>query len=52
MGKRLLSLKPAGTFPDYRAEVFQRLLEERFVIDRQEQLASGTRTLYAATPRA
>ncbi|MDX6257119.1 MAG: hypothetical protein QOJ11_3453 [Frankiales bacterium] len=52
MGKRLLSLKPAGTFPDYRAEVFHRLLEERFVIDRQEQLASGTRTLYAATPRA
>ncbi len=51
MGKRLLSLKPAGTFPDYRAEVFERLLEERFVIDRREQLASGTRTLYAATPR-
>ncbi len=52
MGKRLLSLKPAGTFPDYRAEVFERLLEERFVIDRREQLASGTRTLFAATPRA
>jgi SAM-dependent methyltransferase len=51
MGKRLLSLKPAGTFPDYRAEVFERLLEERFVIDRRERLASGTRTLYAATPR-
>ena len=52
MGVRLLSLKPAGTFPDYRAEVFERLLEERFVVDRREQLASGTRTLYAATPRA
>jgi SAM-dependent methyltransferase len=51
MGKRLLSLKPAGTFPDYRQEVFERLLEERFVIDRREVLASGTRTLFAATPR-
>jgi SAM-dependent methyltransferase len=52
MGKRLLSLKPAGTFPDYRQDVFERLLEERFVIDRRETLSSGTRTLFAATPRA
>ena len=32
--------------------VVMRLLEERFVIDRRETLSSGTRTLFAATPRA
>jgi ribosomal protein L11 methylase PrmA len=50
MAKRLLSNKPAGLFPDYRVEVFERLLAERFDIRRQETLATGTRTLYAAVP--
>jgi ribosomal protein L11 methylase PrmA len=52
MGKVLLSNKPAGLFPDYRAEVFEKLLQERFDIERQEGLPSGTRTLYSAVPRA
>jgi SAM-dependent methyltransferase len=52
MGKVLLANKPAGLFPDYRASVFEVLLEERFEIQRQEALPSGTRTLYSAVPRA
>jgi SAM-dependent methyltransferase len=48
---RLLSNKPAGLFPDYRPEVFEKLLAERFDIERQVTLDSGTRTLYSAVPR-
>lgn len=51
MAKRLLSNKPAGLFPDYRREAFEKLLSERFDIDRQETLAGETRTLYSAVPR-
>ena len=51
MSRRLLSNKPAGLFPDYRPEVFEKLLAERFEIERQVTLDSGTRTLYSAVPR-
>jgi ribosomal protein L11 methylase PrmA len=51
MSRRLLSNKPAGLFPDYRPEVFEKLLAERFDIERQVTLDSGTRTLYSAVPR-
>jgi hypothetical protein len=46
MAQRLLANKPAGLFGDYRREVFERLLAERFTIVRREQLPSGSRTLY------
>jgi predicted RNA methylase len=52
MTQRLLSNKPAGLFPDYRVEVFERLLGERFTVEKEERLPSGTRTLYLVTPRA
>jgi len=51
MAQRLLANKPTGLFPDYRPEVFEKLLQERFAIERQEALPTGTRTLYSATPR-
>lgn len=51
MAQRLLSNKPAGLFPDYRLEVFEKLLAERFEIQQQETLEGGTRTLYSAVPR-
>ena len=51
MALRLLSNKPAGLFPDYRPEVFETLLAERFEVERQVTLESGTRTLYSAVPR-
>lgn len=49
--KRLLANKPEGLFPDYRVEVFERLLGERFTVEKQETLPSGTRTMYVVTPR-
>lgn len=52
MGQRLLSSKPAGLFPDYRADVFEALLADRFDIRQREDLPSGTRSLYLAVPRA
>ncbi|MBA2769776.1 MAG: methyltransferase, partial [Sporichthyaceae bacterium] len=51
MAVRLLANKPAGLFPDYRPEVFERLLSHRFEIERQVTLESGTRRLYSAVPR-
>lgn len=51
MALRLLANKPAGLFPDYRPEMFEKLLAERFEIERQVTLESGTRTLYSAVPR-
>jgi predicted RNA methylase len=51
MAQRLLANKPAGIFPDYRREAFEALLAQRFQIARQEQLPSGTRTLYLGVPR-
>jgi hypothetical protein len=51
MAERLLGNKPAGMFPDYRIEVFEKLLERDFVIERRETLPSGSRTLFFAVPR-
>ncbi|WBB81188.1 class I SAM-dependent methyltransferase [Micromonospora sp. WMMD882] len=46
MAGRLLANKPAGLFPDYRPEVFARLLAQRCRIERRLDLPTGTRTLY------
>ena len=51
MAKRLLGNKPAGMFPDYRIDEFERLLDAQFTIERKEALPSGSRTLFACTPR-
>jgi hypothetical protein len=51
MADRLLASKPAGMHADYRREVFERLLEERFEILDREELPAGTRVLYHAAPK-
>jgi SAM-dependent methyltransferase len=51
MARRLLSRKRAETHEEYERSIFERLLAETFDVDREETLASGTRTLYAARPR-
>ncbi|MFI6763672.1 methyltransferase [Micromonospora sp. NPDC050417] len=51
MAQRLLANKPAGLFPDYRREEFERLLARRCEIIAREELPSGTRTLYVGVPR-
>ena len=50
MAERLLANKPAGMFPDYTAETFEKLLAEHYAIERQEALPSGSRILYLCTP--
>lgn len=50
MARRLLANKPAGLFSDYRPDVFEELLTERFLIERRETLQGGTRVLYSAIP--
>lgn len=50
MVQKLLARKRAGLHPDYDREPFERLLGEAFAIVRSEQLSSGTRILYFATP--
>ena len=50
MVQRLLGGKRAGSNPDYERETFERVLEDRFVIDRRAAV-SDTRTLYEARPR-
>jgi hypothetical protein len=52
MAKRLLGNKPAGMFPDYRIDEFERLLGECFTIEQREQLPSGSRTLYSCAPKS
>ncbi len=52
MVRRLLSGKRDGSNADYELETFERLLGERFDVDRQEQLPSGSRVLYLVRPRA
>ncbi len=49
--QRLLANKPEGLFPDYRVDVFERLLAERFTVEKQVPLPSGSRTLYLVSPR-
>lgn len=50
MVQRLLARKRDGAHPDYRADLFERALAERFVIERREPLGCGRRTLYRARP--
>jgi SAM-dependent methyltransferase len=47
----LLGRKRPGAHPDYERGAFERALAERFEVERSEELASGTRILYFATPR-
>lgn len=51
MAVRLLANKPAGLFPDYRRDEFERLLGRRCRIVRRLELPSATRTLYVGVPR-
>jgi SAM-dependent methyltransferase len=51
MVQKLLAPKGEGLHPDYEREFFERCLEEAFDVRRSEQLASGTRILYFATPK-
>jgi hypothetical protein len=51
MVQRLLGNKPAGLFDDYRRDTFEHLLDERFLVHRQETLPGGTRTLYLVEPK-
>jgi len=50
MAKQLLANKREGLFPDYRIDVFEKLLEERYEITRREPLPGGSRTLYCCEP--
>jgi hypothetical protein len=52
MVRKLLSGKREGSNADYELQTFERLLEERFEVERTEQLPSGVRLLYLARPRA
>ncbi|MGH2981005.1 MAG: methyltransferase, partial [Solirubrobacterales bacterium] len=51
MVRRLLSGKREGSNADYELETFERLLGERFDVERREELPSGVRVLYLAHPR-
>ena len=46
MAQQFLGNKREGLFPDYRIDVFEKLLEEHFTISRREPLPGGSRTLY------
>jgi SAM-dependent methyltransferase len=50
--RTLLLAKRRGLFDDYRADVAERLVGERFDVARRETLASGTRILYHLVPRS
>jgi hypothetical protein len=50
MVQKLLSGKVEKANPDYERETFERVLAERFEVERTERL--GSRTLYEARPRA
>jgi len=50
MVRRLLSGKREGSNADYEAETFERLLNERFTVERREELPSNTRVMYLVHP--
>ena len=52
MVQTLLAAKREGLHADYELDYFERRLGEAFEIRRREQLGSGTRVLFYATPRA
>jgi SAM-dependent methyltransferase len=49
--QKLLAPKRDGLHPDYDRAFFERRLDEAFEVRRTEELRSGTRVLYFATPR-
>ncbi len=51
MVKRLLAAKAEGLHTDFELGEFERLLGERFDVGEREELPSGTRVLFSATPR-
>jgi hypothetical protein len=51
MAQRLLAAKREGLHGDYTRDEFERLLGERFDVERTEELAAGRRVLYLAHPR-
>jgi hypothetical protein len=51
MVKTLMSGKREGLHLDYTRENFERLLGERFDVERTEVLSGGTRVMYFAKPR-
>ncbi|MDQ2983110.1 MAG: class I SAM-dependent methyltransferase [Actinomycetota bacterium] len=51
MVQKLLAPKREGLHPDYERGFFESCLNEAFDVQRSEELGSGTRILYFATPR-
>jgi hypothetical protein len=51
MAARLLARKRAGVFDHYDRPQWEQALRERFEVDEQVTLPSGTRTLYRCRPR-
>jgi SAM-dependent methyltransferase len=51
MVQKLLAPKRDGLHPDYERGLFERCLHEAFDVRRTEELGSGTRVLYFATPK-
>jgi hypothetical protein len=51
MAARLLARKRAGLFDHYDRPRWEAALGERFAVDEQITLPSGTRTLYRCRPR-
>ena len=51
MAARLLARKRAGVFDHYDRPQWEAALRERFEVDEQVTLPSGTRTLYRCRPR-
>jgi hypothetical protein len=51
MVARLLAAKREEVHEGYGRESFERALRDGFDVTRSEELASGTRTLYLATPK-
>ena len=52
MVSRLLAAKREETHESYGGEAFEHALAEDFEVERREELGSGARTLYLATPRS
>ena len=51
MVQKLLAPKREGLHPDYERGFFERCLHEAFDVRRTDELGSGTRILYFATPK-
>ena len=51
MVKRLLAAKAEGLHADFELDEFERLLGERFEVERREELPSGSRVMFFGRPR-